>query len=121
DYSKYSGTCVRTTTSNPIVTKGCKGKGNTIYCGVSSLQNLFNVGLTSGTPNYTGYPYYTDQGFLFRIDEDSQGDPKLTWRSPTCAPQLFPGDTLTKGSQTRDPFQLSKTSLIIGTVSDALI
>jgi hypothetical protein len=111
DYSKYVGTNCRVSSFNPMVIKKECGS-NTIYCGVSSLQNVLNAGIIPGNPNYIGYPYYTDQGRFYRINEEA-GFPTFTSYTSTCAPLIKIGDTLIKGHPEYDPFAPAKYEVII--------
>ncbi len=113
DYSVYNGSNCRVSTFNPLLMKD-----GSILCGVSSLQNVFNPGLEPTSLNYVGYPYFTDQGFLFKINTIT---PSVIWRSGTSAPLLHVGDVLTKGCAKKDPFAPDQLTVVIATLSADLI
>lgn len=94
---------------NVIVSNGL------IVCSSSSLQNSdFNLGIVAG-----GFPYYTDQGFVFTIrDEGTHAVPVDSY--PTCAPLLVPEQTVIAGGPVAtDPFLPGETTTVIGTISPA--
>jgi outer membrane protein assembly factor BamB len=115
DYSQFKGSQVRLSDQNILTVPGCHDQVS-IYLGSSSLQNAFNPGLIPNPLTYTGYPFFTDQGFLFKIDE-LNSIPELVWSSPTCARALRPGEILTKGEPQLDPFLPARSQAIIGTVA----
>jgi outer membrane protein assembly factor BamB len=124
DYSLYQGSNSRVSTLNPVVisTKSIGDcQQNTIYVGTSSIQNVYNVGLIPGTSYYTGYPFFTDQGFLFCIKEIA-GYPALVHQTPTCAPPIKVGDIVSKtGPPELNPFQPGKNSVVIDTITTNII
>lgn len=71
-----------------IIATSINGKTN-IYTGVSSLQNTT---ANQGTP---GYPIYTDQGYIFRI-EDRNTHAVEIGRVQTSAPLVKVGDVVTE-------------------------
>lgn len=111
DYSQFKGSNMRLGDLNPVV---FQNKGRTfILTGVSSGQNFLNIGVAQGT-----YPLYTDQGFLFCIEDLGQTS-QLVWRTPVCAPELKIGDILTKGGDhTFDPFPPNQDYVVIVSISD---
>jgi outer membrane protein assembly factor BamB len=83
-----------------------------VFVGTSSLQNNFSL-------NYilSGFPKYTDQGFLFCI-EDQDISSSMVWSAPTCAPILKVGDTIVKGGAPEfDPFQPSESKVLLESMS----
>ncbi len=101
DYSYYTGSNMRLGDAPPIAAhvnvNGVDKKY--VFVGVSSFQNNWNL-------NYGifGFPYYTDQGQLFCI-EDKETTAAPVWSVNACAPQLNVGDTIVKGGNPAfDPF-----------------
>lgn len=83
-----------------------------VFVGVSSLQNAINAGQI-----YTGRASFTDQGFLFCI-EDLGTASTLVWKVPTSAPLLQVGDVITSGGDPNfDPFRPGQTQVVIDTVT----
>jgi len=71
-----------------------------VFVGSSSLQNALNYGVISG-----GFPIYTDQGFLFCI-EDLGYSSQLVWKTPLCAPLIKSGDVISNmGPPELNPFR----------------
>ena len=122
DYSQFSGTNARIVSHNPKAIE-C-GNGEThIYVGCSSLQNVpaFNTGLVEGTPNYTSYPFFTDQGVLTLIKVVSDV-PVMTERVFTCAPNIKIGDVLVNSpGSALNPFRPGCNQVVIGTLSGTTI
>jgi hypothetical protein len=90
DYSLYANNNKRLSDMNVSAANFYVGgvKKRYVFVGSSSFQNTINFGF-----NGTGYPAYTDQGFLFCI-EDKGNSSALVWKAPTCAPPLVLGDTI---------------------------
>ena len=121
DYSRFRGSNARISSLNPTVIPS-KG-GNAIFAGVSSFQNVFNPGLIPDSIHYTGYPFYTDQGFLFCIRERGSSA-YLSHRTAACAPNLKVGDLLLKtgkAGDVHDPFPPGSNKVLIGTISSNTI
>lgn len=111
DYSQYVGSNMRISNLCPIGTY-CKDR-KIVYLGISSLQNIFNVGSVRGQ-----FPIYTDQGYLFAI-EDLGLKPKLLWRTPVCAPIVNIGDILIGGGPPKlDAFVPGQDYVIIKSLSE---
>lgn len=119
DYSRFKGGNCMINNLGPIV------KGKKIYLGTSSLQNAYNVGLTPGNPNFSGYPYYTDQGSLSCVKEkvDSDGNiyPIVKNQTEICAPPFRIGDKLVKNNPKKNPFLPGEDKVLIATVTDCKI
>lgn len=118
DFSRFKGSNARISSLNPTVIPG--KHGNTIFTGTSSFQNVFNPGLIPSSIHYSGYPFYTDQGFLFCIKEKGNSA-YLSYRTAACAPPLHVGDRLVKtgkGGDVRDPFPPGSDSVLIATISE---
>jgi hypothetical protein len=119
DYSQFRASNMRVSDLCPSVAKINGHKY--IFVGTSSYQNTLNVGLVgSGVTNPLGflYPIYTDQGFLFCI-EDLNTTSKLVWQTPTCAPILQVGDTISNRSIDYNPFMPGESVVTIESVSSA--
>ena len=116
NYQQFRGSNMRVSDLNPVVKKirkGCECK-TFVFVGSSSFQNALNVGLLS--PQSEGIPIYTDQGFLFCI-EDLGKTSSLVWKTPTCAPVLKVGDTIVKGGDPEyDPFRPDSSVVVINSV-----
>ena len=110
DYSQYVGSNMRLADLCPTgayVKVGDKCV-KYIFVGSSSLQNAINVGII-----YDEFPLYTDQGFLFCIQDDGTGFSPV-WQTPTCAPVLNVGDTLVQGGDPAfDPFPPGQDYVVI--------
>lgn len=88
-----------------------------ILAGSSSLQNAFNLAVVKQAPEIP-YPVYTDQGFLFCI-EDLGTSGKLLWKAGTCVQNLKEGDTIIKGgTPVFDPFRPGKDTVIVSTYTN---
>jgi hypothetical protein len=112
DYSAYVGSNMRISDLNPVAFYDKNGFAN-ILIGVSSLQNVINVGVING-----GYPKYTDQGALFCI-KDEEFSSRLVWKTETCAPLLKKGDFILKGGDPKnDPFRPSENIVRLVSVSE---
>lgn len=94
-----------------ITVSSVNGKPN-LFVGVSSLQNTdeSNIGIQAGR-----FPIYTDQGYLFRV-QDNGNSGELITSIPTCAPLLAVGDLVTT-----DSFLPGRNSIIIATVAESTI
>lgn len=80
-----------------------------VFVGVSSFQNAINFGIIMGNPlsnNENNFPIYTDQGYLFCI-EDKEYEPEIKWKKSSCAPVLHVGDLIVKNAPdtSKDPFR----------------
>lgn len=111
DYSQFTGSNMRLSDMAPVgsyVKKSCGKRTKYIFVGTSSLQNAFNVGTLSNN-----FPLYTDQGFLFCIEDDGTGFSPV-WQTPTCAPLIRVGDTLVQGENPAyDPFPPGQDYVVI--------
>ncbi len=127
NYSQFFGSNARVNTCNSVIKKNPKTGTIHIFAGCSSLQNVptFNPGLVPGSIHFTGYPFYTDQGVLTRIDE-IDGVPSLGARTFTCAKNLNVGDILVKvglghPDSYKDPFPPGSNKVILTTLSKTLM
>jgi len=119
DYSRFCG-------SNSMINNlGVIVRDKNIYVGSSSLQNAYNPGLINapGNINYTGYPFYTDQGSLTCIRERGGPNlnPKISHRTVTCAPPFRVHDKLSKTNPNRNPFLPGSDTVLIATITYDLI
>lgn len=77
-----------------------------VFVGTSSYQNAVNVDAL------TGFPVYSDQGLLLRID-DLGKTAEISWRYNTCAAALQAGDVIVKGGDPdKDPFPPTRNEVI---------
>jgi hypothetical protein len=106
-YSEYKGTNARLSDLCPIVSNGL------ITVGVSSNQNIINVGLVPDSTLFVGYPQFTDQGHLFGITTSGN----VAWKISACAPLLNVGDKIMKSGDRYDPFLPGKNTVTIGTIT----
>lgn len=115
DYSQYTGSNVRLGDLSPVAADITLDDGTSvryIFVGSSSGQNLFNPGYFAGN-----FPTYTDQGFLFCI-QDLGTTSQLVWRTPTCAPNLKVGDTIVKGGDPAfDPFRPTEDKVVLESIT----
>lgn len=82
-----------------------EGGNPSVFVGVSSFQNALNAG--------TGFPIYTDQGKLVRIDDLGTTAIKV-WNANTCAPAINVGDVIsTTGPDALNPFRPGETTTMI--------
>lgn len=110
DYSKFTGSNMRVSDLIPVVFDN-KGK-ICIIVGTSSFQNAINSGMLT-----KGFPFYTDQGFLFCI-EDLGNTSQLVWKVGTSAPLLKVGDKILKGGAPEyDPFRPTEDKVVLTSLS----
>lgn len=92
-----------------IVVTAINGVPN-LFVGNSSLQN------TDANSGMHGLPVYTDQGFLFRIeDRDTHGVEVA--RFNTCAPLVQVGDVVTEDMLVPEVYRVQGGGMVIGTTS----
>lgn len=90
-----------------IVAKELEVGKTSIFIGTSSFQNAINPA------SFVGFPFYTDQGFMFRIDDTGSTGVKV-WATPTCARPLKAGDVIAKGGSSEyDPFRPDACEVLI--------
>ena len=79
-----------------------------VFVGISSFQNAINSNFVFG-----GFPRYTDQGGLIRVDDLGNTATKV-WKADTCALRLQDGDIISStGPDAKNPYRTGSTTTLI--------